>query len=69
MGIIVAFRQAWGHDPVLSDRLHIFSSSPLANGPRAFRNVGGMSSGPAAPDDLIALIALFSSTSLIGEQL
>ncbi len=45
----LAIFQVWGDFPVEKLRLKSSSSSCLALGPRALRNVGGISSGPGAP--------------------
>ncbi len=45
----MAIFQIWGDFPVEKLRLKMSCSSCLALGPKAFRNVGGMLSGPGAP--------------------
>ncbi len=48
-GKMMAIFQIWGDFPVEKLRLKMPSRSCLALGPRAWRNVGWISSGPGAP--------------------
>ncbi len=64
----MAIFQIWGDFPVEKLRLKMSSSSCLALGPRALRNVGGISSGPVAPSALIWRMASSSSSFLKATQ-
>ena len=68
-GMMVAVLHTWGMSAPFQEQLKIPSSSSRAKGPRAFRKVGGMSSGPAAPFFLIFLMADFSSVMVESWQL
>ncbi len=48
-GKMMAIFQIWGDFPVEKLKLKMPSNSCLAHGPRALRNVGGISSAPGAP--------------------
>ena len=48
-GIMIAFLHIWGAMARLKDALKMASSSIFAIGPKVFKNIGGTSSGPAAP--------------------
>ncbi len=60
--------QIWGDYPVEKLRLRMSSSSCLALGPRALRNVGGISSGPGTPLARIWRMASSSSSFLKAAQ-
>ncbi len=67
-GKMMAIFQIWGDFPVEKLRLKMPSSSCLALGPRALRNVGGISSGPGAPLARIWRMASSSSSNLKAAQ-
>ncbi len=67
-GKITALFQIWGEVPVAKLQLEISSSLLFARGPSALRKVGDISSGPAAPFDLICRIVRSSSDDCTGWQ-
>ena len=61
IGMMVAILHILGQSARSNDELKMASSSVSALVPKAFRNVGGMLSGPAAPFHLTRQIAAFNS--------
>ena len=60
-GMMMARSHMPGHCALVNDWLKMASNSVIPRGPRAFRNDGGISSGPAAPLVRVACIACSNS--------